>query len=29
MAMAVMYARTGRKEDAYRERMVCLGIKKQ
>lgn len=29
MAMAAMYARAGRKEDAYRERMVCLGIKKQ
>jgi Flp pilus assembly protein TadD len=28
LAMAVVYARTGRREDSYRERMVCLGLEK-
>jgi Flp pilus assembly protein TadD len=28
MALAAMYSRAGRKEDAYRERMLCLGLKK-
>jgi tetratricopeptide (TPR) repeat protein len=28
IALAALYARTGRKEDAYRERMVCLGLAK-
>jgi tetratricopeptide (TPR) repeat protein len=28
MALAAMYSRAGRKEDAYRERMVCLGLQK-
>jgi Flp pilus assembly protein TadD len=28
MGLAVMYARTGRREEAYRERMVCLGLAK-
>jgi Flp pilus assembly protein TadD len=28
MGLAVMYARTGRREEAYRERMVCLGLEK-
>jgi tetratricopeptide (TPR) repeat protein len=28
MALAAMYSRAGRKEDAYRERMVCLGLRK-
>lgn len=26
MALAAMYSRAGRKEDAYHERMVCLGL---
>jgi tetratricopeptide (TPR) repeat protein len=28
MGLAVMYTRTGRREEAYRERMVCLGLRK-
>jgi tetratricopeptide (TPR) repeat protein len=28
MALAATYSRAGRREDAYRERMVCLGLKK-
>jgi tetratricopeptide (TPR) repeat protein len=28
MGLAVVYARTGRREDAYRERMVCHGLSK-
>jgi tetratricopeptide (TPR) repeat protein len=28
MGLAVMYARAGRREEAYRERMVCLGLEK-
>ncbi|MGD0628016.1 MAG: tetratricopeptide repeat protein [Terracidiphilus sp.] len=28
IGMAVVYARTGKREDAYRERMVCLGLEK-
>jgi tetratricopeptide (TPR) repeat protein len=28
MALAAMYSRAGRKEDAYRERMVCLALHK-
>jgi tetratricopeptide (TPR) repeat protein len=28
IGLAVVYARTGRREDAYRERMVCLGLEK-
>ncbi len=28
MALAAMYSRAGRREDAYRERMVCLGLPK-
>lgn len=28
MALAVAYARSGKREDAYRERMLCLGLRK-
>jgi Flp pilus assembly protein TadD len=28
MALAALYTRTGRREDAYRERMACLGLAK-
>jgi Flp pilus assembly protein TadD len=28
MGMAAIYSRTGRREDAYRERMLCLGLGK-
>jgi tetratricopeptide (TPR) repeat protein len=28
MGLAVVYARSGRREDAYHERMVCLGLEK-
>jgi Flp pilus assembly protein TadD len=28
IGLAVMYARMGRREEAYRERMVCLGLAK-
>ena len=28
IGLAVVYARTGKREEAYRERMVCLGLEK-
>jgi len=28
MALAAMYSRAGKREEAYRERMVCLGMQK-
>ena len=28
MALAAMYSRAGKREEAYRERLVCLGMQK-